>query len=464
MALTTRFTELLGIPHPIVLAPMGGSAGGALAAAVSRGGGLGMLGAADGDRAWLDREVPIVAAGTDRPWGIGFLTWMLDADAVRRALEHRPRAVMLSFGDPAPYAELVRRSGAVLIVQVTDLEEARRAVDVGADVIVAQGTEAGGHGARRGRSTLPFVPVVVDLADPVPVLAAGGIADGRGVAAALALGAAGAVIGTRFQATREALVDPAIAGAIVGGRAEDTERSAVLDIARGSSWPSRYTARTLGHPYLDRWRGREQELAADARARQDYQDDVARGAIPPLPVWAGESVDLITDLPSAADLVPALVERAEQALTAAHGRPRTMRVRTADGTHEWALRRTDADDLLLRAPDGRQWAAAGEDLHESLLALRRALEADGILLCCNGARRNVHGLGMSRSMSGGEVAYALRRWRRSDVRDLVEVLDPADCKDVVTIDEQQAWYDAWQRTVTGWHYLFGAPLDALRRR
>jgi nitronate monooxygenase len=295
-----------------MLAPMGGSAGGALAAAVSRAGGLGMLGAADGDRAWLDREVPIVTAGTDRPWGIGFLTWLLDGTTVRRALEHRPRAVMLSFGDPGPYAELVRRAGAVLIIQVTDLEEARRAVDLGADVIVAQGTEAGGHGARRGRSTLPFVPVVVDLAAPVPVLAAGGIADGRGVAAALALGAAGAVIGTRFQATSEALVDPAIAKAIVDGRAEDTERSRVLDLARGSSWPEQYTARTLGHPYLDRWRGREAEL--DAGVRQQYQDDVARGAITPLPVWAGEALDLVADAPSAADLVPALVVQAEDAL------------------------------------------------------------------------------------------------------------------------------------------------------
>lgn len=322
MVLSTRFTRLLGVRHPIVLAPMGGSAGGALAAAVSQGGGLGMLGAADGDPAWLDREVRIVAAGTDRPWGIGFLTWMLDVPAVQRALEHRPKAVMLSFGDPGPYTRIVRESGALLVIQVTDLEEARRAVDLGADVIVAQGTEAGGHGARRGRSTLPFVPVVVDLADPVPVLAAGGIADGRGVAAALALGAAGAVIGTRFQATGEALVDPAIAKAIVEGRGEDTERSRVLDIARGSRWPARYAARTLGHPYLDRWRGRETELAADDEAKRDYQDDVARGAITPLPVWAGEAVDLITDLPSAADLVPALAAQAEEALTrAGRGEP-----------------------------------------------------------------------------------------------------------------------------------------------
>jgi nitronate monooxygenase len=317
MALSTEFTKLFGVRHPIALAPMGGSAGGALAAAVSRSGGFGMLGAGNGDREWLDRELPIVALGTDQPWGVGFLTWAIDAGGVERTLEHGPRAVMLSFGDPSPFVEPIRRAGAVLIIQVTDLEEARQAVDLGADVIVAQGTEAGGHGARRGRSTLPFVPVVVDLVAPVPVLAAGGIADGRGVAAALALGAAGALIGTRFQATVEALVDPAIAKAIVEGRGEDTERSSVLDIARGSRWPSKYTARTLGHPYLDRWRGREAELAADPQSRHDYQDGVTRGAIPPLPVWAGEAIDLITDLPSAADLVTTLAAQAEDALARA---------------------------------------------------------------------------------------------------------------------------------------------------
>lgn len=317
VALSTEFTELLGVRHPIALAPMGGSAGGALAAAVSRGGGFGMLGAGDGDREWLDREASIVASGTDQPWGVGFLTWAIDAGAVERALEYRPRAVMLSFGDPTTFVELVRQAGSVLIIQVTDLEEARQAVDLGADVIVAQGTEAGGHGARRGRSTLPFVPIVVDLAAPVPVLAAGGIADGRGLAAALALGAAGALIGTRFQATAEALVAPAITKAILEGRGQDTERSSVLDIARGSRWQSKYAARTLGHPYLDRWRGREAELVGDCQARQDYQNDVARGAIPPLPVWASEAIDLITDLPSAADLVPTLAIHAEDALARA---------------------------------------------------------------------------------------------------------------------------------------------------
>lgn len=320
MTLPTAFTELFGVRHPIALAPMGGSAGGALAAAVSRGGGLGLVGVGGGERELLERELPI-AAGAGLPWGVGFLTWQTEVRAVEHALEFGPRAVMLSFGDPEPYVERIRAAGVALVLQVTDLEEARQAVDLGADVIVAQGTESGGHGARHGRSTLPFVPAVVDLAAPVPVLAAGGIADGRGVAAALVLGAAGALIGTRFQATAEALVDPAISKAIVEGRGQDTERNRILDIARGARWPSKYTARTLGHPYLDDWRDREEELAAHPDdARQAYQADVSRGRIPPLPVWAGEAVDLITDLPPAVELVEGLAARAEEALARAGGR------------------------------------------------------------------------------------------------------------------------------------------------
>ena len=182
---------------------------------------------------------------------------------------------MLSFGDPRPLAEPVLEAGVPLIVQVTDLSEAELALQVGADVLVAQGSGAGGHGGRR--ATFPFVPVVVDLAGPTPVLAAGGIADGRGLGAALVLGAAGAVLGTRFQASDEALVAPEVAQAIVDGRGEDTERHRTLDIARGSAWPERYTARTLTNAFLDRWRGRDAELAGDDEALTAYRTGAERG-------------------------------------------------------------------------------------------------------------------------------------------------------------------------------------------
>ena len=154
MALTTAFTKLFGVRHPIALAPMGGSAGGALTAAVSRGGGFGILGAGGGDTDWLARELPLAAESAGLPWGVGFQAWAVDAESVDRALEHGPKAVMLSFGDPGPFAPRIRAAGAALIVQVTDMDEARRAVDLGADVIVAQGTESGGHGARKGRSAM----------------------------------------------------------------------------------------------------------------------------------------------------------------------------------------------------------------------------------------------------------------------------------------------------------------------
>jgi nitronate monooxygenase len=221
VALSTAFTDLFSIPHPVALAPMGGSAGGELAAAVSAGGGLGLVGGGRGERDWCERELAVVTDRTDGAWGIGFLTWALTPATLDTALAHGPAAVMLSFGDPSPFAEDVRRSGARLIVQVTDLDEARRALDTGADVIVAQGSEAGGHGGRR--ATLPFVPAVVDLAGSTPVLAAGGIADGRGLAAALVLGAAGALVGTRFQASREALNAPA--DAEPGAAAPRTDRT-----------------------------------------------------------------------------------------------------------------------------------------------------------------------------------------------------------------------------------------------
>ncbi|AYF74550.1 nitronate monooxygenase [Nocardia yunnanensis] len=319
MALRTEFTELMGITHPIVSAPMGGVAGGALAAAVSEGGGLGLVGGSRADTEWVERELRIVTERTEKPWGIGFLAWGAGLEAVERALAFGPRAVLVGFGDPRPIAELVRAAGAALIVMVTDMAEAEQAMAVGADVIVAQGTESGGHGARQGRSTLTFVPAVVDRAGATPVLAAGGIADGRGLAAVLTLGAAGALVGTRFQASLEALADPYTAKAVLEAHGEDTERSALLDIVRDSDWPSRYTARTLTHPILDRWRGRDDELARDSAAKQEYLRAVDSGELPQT-VWASEAVDLIGSLEPAADLVATLAADAETALRRATGR------------------------------------------------------------------------------------------------------------------------------------------------
>lgn len=316
--LTTPFTDLMSIEHPIALAPMGGAAGGALAAAVSNEGGLGLVGAGRDNRAWMEREIAIVTAQTDRPWGIGFLTWAIDVDTIDWAVDRGPDAIMLSFGEPGPAAARVRAAGVPLIIQVTDLEEARRALDVGADLVVAQGSEAGGHGGRR--ATLPFVPTVVDLAAPTPVLAAGGIADGRGLAAALALGAAGALLGTRFLASQEAIVPAAVSEAVVGGRGEDTERTRILDIARGSDWPAKYTARVLRNTFLDRWRGREEELAHDQEKLRAYRQAIGSDDIGAVSIWCSEAIDLINEIDSAATLVRRLAADAAAALDTATGR------------------------------------------------------------------------------------------------------------------------------------------------
>ena len=202
MTIRTVFTERFQVTHPLVLAPMAGVPGGMLAAAVSNAGGLGLVGGY-GEPSWLKRELRTVAGSTSKPWGGGLITWAAREDIVRLALSCRPAAVFLSFGDPARFASLIRQAGTRLICQVHDVAGARQAAAAGADVIVAQGVDAGGHGSRR--SALPLVPAVADAVSPVPVLAAGGIADGRGVAAALMLGAQGAVLGTRFCATPEAL-------------------------------------------------------------------------------------------------------------------------------------------------------------------------------------------------------------------------------------------------------------------
>jgi nitronate monooxygenase len=325
MSLPTAMTEMFGIDHPIVLAPMGGVAGGALTAAVSEGGGLGVLGAGRGGLGWLERECRVARSATSKPWGIGFLTWAIGSEAIEAAIAHAPAAIMLSFGDPSRFAETIRASGIPLMVQVTTMDEARRALDVGANVVVAQGAEAGGHGG--GRATLPFVPAVVDIAGTTPVLAAGGIADGRGLAAALMLGAAGAMIGTRFEATHEALLDAEESKAITAAAAADTVRGRVLDIAADAGWPARYTARTLRNGFTDTWEGKEPELEADQGALAEFRAAVDRGDRDYLPIWAGEAVDLVTEMDSASALVARIAAQAEARITATGNSVRAQGVR-----------------------------------------------------------------------------------------------------------------------------------------
>lgn len=315
MALRTDLTDLLDLHHPIVLAPMGGAAGAALAGAVSAAGGLGLIGGGYAEREWVQREL---AAADPAQTGIGFITWSLRGkEALFEAvMARRPRAVFLSFGDPTPYVPAVRAAGSRLICQVQSVEAALRAAELGADVIVAQGSEAGGHGAARG--TMALVPAVVDAVAPVPVLAAGGIADGRGIAAALMLGAQGAVIGTRFLATAESLIHANAKARIVAASGDRTIRTRIFDIVRGKDWPREFDGRALRNAFTDRWHGNEEELAhALDVERPRFLAAQKRGDVNNGLIFAGEAVDLVHEVQPAARVVETLASETVAALQAA---------------------------------------------------------------------------------------------------------------------------------------------------
>jgi nitronate monooxygenase len=316
MALSTRLTERFGISHPIISAPMAFAAGGRLASAVSEGGGLGLIGGGYGDRAWLAEQLACVGSSS---FGCGFITWSLarQPELLDLVLARGPKAVFLSFGDPAPFAPRIKEAGARLICQVQTRRDAAHALDCEADVIVAQGAEAGGHGEIRATFTL--VPEVADLirqrAPDTLLCAAGGIGDGRGLAAALMLGADGVLVGSRLWATQEANVGPRMHAAALAANGDDTIRSQVMDLARKLNWPPRYTARVLKNTYIARWHGREAELmsVADeeaAKYRAAWAADDPEGSN----TFVGEVVGLIADIPPARDVIQRMVMEAEELL------------------------------------------------------------------------------------------------------------------------------------------------------
>jgi nitronate monooxygenase len=312
----TRLTRALGLRYPIVSAPMAFAAGGALAAAVTRAGGLGLIGGGYGDAGWLEEQF---AAAAGERVGVGFITWSLarSPSLLTGVLRHRPAAVMLSFGDPRPFAAEVRSAGALLICQCQDLSHVRDAIDAGADIVVAQGAEAGGHGALRG--TLSLVPEVADhLADQSPdtlLLAAGGIADGRGLAAALVLGADGVLMGTRLWASSEALVKEGHHRAILDTPGDGTLRTRIPDIVRGLPWPPGFTARIRRNAFTERWRGREDELqAAAATEGPRYKQAFDAGDPEQTAVWFGEAAGLIQAIEPAAVILERTANQANDCL------------------------------------------------------------------------------------------------------------------------------------------------------
>jgi nitronate monooxygenase len=323
MTLQTDLTRKLGIRHPILLAPMDVVSGGRLTAAVSLAGGFGILGGGYGDGPWLERELAVLKhrlAGKSVPFGVGFITWSLAKQPALLdvALKASPRAIMLSFGDPGPFGRRVRDAGALLICQVQSEAMAEEALQAGADILVAQGTEAGGHGGSRG--TIDIVPAIVDLAaGRVPVVAAGGIADGRGAVASLVLGAAGVLLGTRFYASQEADASEEAKKRICAASGNDTIRSVIFDISRQAVWPAPFTGRCLVNDHVRRWQGREPELLQNADVvAAEYQAAKAAGNFDIAAVIAGEAVSLIDDIPPAATIVARIVAEAEEILRKTH--------------------------------------------------------------------------------------------------------------------------------------------------
>ena len=321
MRLQTRLTQRLAIELPIIAAPMGLVGCGRLAAAVSGAGGLGMIGGGYGDPEWLSRE--FAAAGTARV-GCGFIAWALAQKPalLDQVLARQPAALMLSFGSPARFAAQIKQAGALLICQVQSVAHARVAVDAGADIIVAQGAEAGGHSG--DRTTFTLVPEVADLlagvAPETLLVAAGGVADGRGLAAALMLGADGVLLGSRLVASHEAAVPQGFHDAILAADGDATIKTKVIDIVRNYQWPTdEFEVRALRNQFIERWHGREADLAepsANKIENERYWNAFSAGDAENTGVFMGQAAGLIREVEPVGRLLEDMVEEAGQLMAA----------------------------------------------------------------------------------------------------------------------------------------------------
>lgn len=319
-SINTRFVEQFNLSTPIALAPMALATGGKLAAACAKAGALSLVGGGYGDLSWTSREyTEAISSLSDSKaslsrLGCGFISWKLEEDqsAFDWLLDqqHKPAAIMLSFGDPTRFSRLSIDHSIPVICQIQTFEQLPQAIDAGAKVIVAQGAEAGGHGMNNfeGRSTFTFVPEIADwLAAHSPdttLLAAGGIADGRGLAASLMLGADGVLIGSRLWATNESLATEAAKQFTLPVNGDDTARSAVFDILRRKNWPEKFDFRAIRNQLHRKWENRLEELRADPTgAIQDYQQGVEQEDYNRAHVTVGQAVGLINEVRSAEQIV-----------------------------------------------------------------------------------------------------------------------------------------------------------------
>ena len=313
----TPVCDTLEIEHPIALGGMGSAFSPDLVAAVSNAGGLGAMGCH-----YLKPDQIRAAAGelrekTNKPFGLNFLLFDVDEEGFALALALRPR--VMAFAWPRPeqniksYIDRAHDAGCKVTFMAGGAPEAARAAQAGADVIIAQGTEGGGHVG--WQASLALIPMVVDAVAPIPVLAAGGIADGLGLVAALALGAEGVLLGTRFLASVESPLHPNFKQAIVDSSGHDTLLSDIPDIAAGQVWPGAMT-RSRRNRFIERWAGREWALRqgrAEAHAR--LQAARKNGDIDEASLSMGQDAGLIHDIPPAAEIVARIARQAEEILT-----------------------------------------------------------------------------------------------------------------------------------------------------
>lgn len=314
--LHTRICDLLGIEYPIISAPMsGGTAAADLAAAVSGAGGFGLIGGmTTGGPEWLREEIHKVCQLTNQPFGVGFISSFPGLDElIKVALEERVVAVSHSFADPTPYIPAAHAAGVKVIAQVQTVAQAIVAAQAGVDILVAQGSEAGGHTGYSG--TLPFVTAVLDIAGDIPVLAAGGIADGRGLAAVLMLGAEGAWMGTRFYASRESGGGKWEKERMLEAGTDDTVLTQIYDLTLEYPFPREVGDRVLRNDYTAIWHGRNDEVIA---RREELRTQVVaamrEGNARIAAVRAGNAVGMIHEIKPAAEIVREIVAEAEHIL------------------------------------------------------------------------------------------------------------------------------------------------------
>jgi nitronate monooxygenase/enoyl-[acyl-carrier protein] reductase II len=316
----TPLCDLLDIEHPIIQAGMGTSTSAQLAAAVSNAGALGSIGNLLRPPEDLQRQLDLLRDLTSRPFALNHTVPTLNEESFRISLDARPKVLSFALAHPGDYVQRAHDAGILVMHQVTTVAEAVEAAEAGVDIVVAQGGESGGYSGTI--STITLVPQVVDAVRPLPVVAAGGIFDGRGLASALMLGAAGVNVGTRFLASREAPVAVAYKDVIAGAASQDAVRFSAFNRILPEIVAGGYDValRTIRTAFVEAWEARPADVERERQAllQQVMQANTA-GRIQELMVPAGQSAGGISGTTPAADIVADMIRDAEDTLRGTAG-------------------------------------------------------------------------------------------------------------------------------------------------